>query len=205
MTANCFDRPDSSLLSKPTDKIYFHTPPIDSTTLEPIRTTASQRGSTWPVSISKIFTCILFFKICFFQGGIQFFARSLRQIEPEIIDCFILNIILEVNQSLVNQTINGFNMQENATFTVNLELKCTINSYGSDCSIYCEPSNNTQGHYRCLENGSKECLEGYRNESTDCIECVPAEGCRESTFPFYSFLSFPFPIHPYNAGLSEGN
>ena len=49
--------------------------------------------------------------------------------------------------------------------------------YYSDCSVLCVERDDADGHYDCDHDGNKMCLEGYRNTSTDCTECVTATGC----------------------------
>ena len=49
----------------------------------------------------------------------------------------------------------------------------------ADCSVHCVETDNADGHYDCDHDGNRVCLDGYRNASSDCIECVPATGCCE--------------------------
>lgn len=57
------------------------------------------------------------------------------------------------------------------------EVDCETNYYGPDCSIACFGRNDSQGHYRCNQDGQWECLEGYQNVDSNCTECVPSDGC----------------------------
>lgn len=47
----------------------------------------------------------------------------------------------------------------------------------SDCSRFCVPRNDADGHYKCDHNGNRVCLEGYRDPTTNCTQCVTATGC----------------------------
>ena len=46
-----------------------------------------------------------------------------------------------------------------------------------DCSVFCSARDDADGHFECDRDGNRVCLEGFRNASTDCTECVPAAGC----------------------------
>ena len=97
-------------------------------------------------------------------------------------DYFVLDFTLAVGERLTDQIINGRFFGSDVTFTVSLSLRCWTDFYGPDCSMYCYPANSSEmGHYTCLSDGSKQCLPGYQNETTNCTSCEPAVGCRKST------------------------
>ena len=98
-----------------------------------------------------------------------------------IIDYLVFDFALLPGNTLNNQIINGMFFGSNVTFTVSFDLACVHNSYGSDC-IYClAADSDDSGHYTCLSDGSKQCLPGYVNASTNCTMCEPAAGCGKST------------------------
>ena len=111
----------------------------------------------------------------------QFFVRSAHY--HTVIDYFVLNFTLAVGETQVNQIINGAFFRSDVTFTVTLNLTCPAHFYSADCSIYCRPANSSDmGHYTCLSDGSRQCLPGYLNETTDCLTpCTPADGCHTQT------------------------
>ena len=111
----------------------------------------------------------------------QFFVRS--AVGDHVIDYFVLNFALTVEDtSLSNQRIDGAFFGSDVTFIVSFNLACVADFYGPDCSIYCHPANSSDmGHYTCLSDGSRQCLPGYLNETTNCTSCVPADGCSKST------------------------
>ena len=43
--------------------------------------------------------------------------------------------------------------------------------------MFCSARDDADGHFECDRDGNRVCLEGFRNASTDCTECVPAAGC----------------------------
>ena len=100
----------------------------------------------------------------------------------DVIDYFVLDFTLAVGERLIDQKISGSYFGSAVTFTVSLSLRCLADFYGPDCTMYCYPANSSEmGHYTCLRDGSKQCLPGYQNETTNCTSCVPAVGCRKST------------------------
>ena len=110
----------------------------------------------------------------------QFFVKS--AVGEHAIDYFVLNFTLAVGETRVNQRIDGTFFRSDVTFTVTLNLTCPAHYYGPNCSIYCRPANSSDmGHYTCLSDGSRQCLPGYLNETTNCTSCVPADGCSKST------------------------
>ena len=110
----------------------------------------------------------------------QFFVRS--AVSNNVIDYFVFNFMLAVGETQLNERIDGTFFGSDVTFTVSLNLTCPANYYGPDCSIYCRPANSSdRGHYTCLSDGSRQCLPGYRNETTYCTSCISTNGCRKST------------------------
>ena len=100
----------------------------------------------------------------------------------EVVDYLALDFSLSPGETLDNQKLSGHHFGSDVTFTVSFSLTCRANFYGSDCTVYCRPADSDElGHYSCLSDGRIQCLEGYRNETSNCTECVPAEGCRKLT------------------------
>ena len=112
------------------------------------------------------------------QGKLQLFVRV--SVGDHIVEYFQLDFELSLNDPPLNRTINGSFYGSHMTFTFGLSLTCLTHFYGPNCSVLCRPvDSNDQGHYRCLSDGSKQCLPGYQNTSNNCLTCVPADGCRE--------------------------
>ena len=112
-----------------------------------------------------------------FQGRLQLFVRA--SVGEHIVEYFQLDFELGLNDPPMNLTINGSFYGSYMTFTLRLTLNCMTHFYGENCSVYCRPEDSDQGHYTCLSNGTKVCLPGYQNTSTDCTTCIPARDCRE--------------------------
>lgn len=56
-------------------------------------------------------------------------------------------------------------------------LSCAENFYGDDCTRSCVGRNDDVGHYTCDSNGDVVCLEGFQEESTNCMQCTLAAKC----------------------------
>jgi hypothetical protein len=120
-----------------------------------------------------------------FQGRLQLFIRV--AIGNDIVEYFQLDFELGVNDPPMTLILNGRFYGSYMTFALRLTLTCLPHYYGDNCSINCKPEDSDGGHYTCLSNGTRECLPGYHNTSTDCTTCVPATGCH----PDYGYCKNP--------------
>ncbi len=66
----------------------------------------------------------------------------------------------------------------NTFINLSISLRCAKDSYGPECR-QCVAEDSDEGHYTCDSEGFIVCREGYRNTSTNCTQCVPAQGCCE--------------------------
>ena len=64
-----------------------------------------------------------------------------------------------------------------SNFGISFGVECSAGLFGDQCSVFCEPRNDSTGHFTCGSGGERVCLEGYGNLSTNCTDCVPADGC----------------------------
>ena len=174
-------------LSKPVEYIDFSQPPRDMKHNRTISTSLGYKGvKDWPVRKSTLELCVsmIFHSL---QGRLQLFVRA--SVGEHLIEYFQLDFELGFNDPPLNRTINGTFFGSYMTFTIDLSLTCLGHFYGPNCSVYCFPENSSRGHYTCLSDGSKQCLHGYTNTSSDCTTCVPADDCCElfpSRFSKYS-------------------
>ena len=138
-----------------------------------------------PSSMSSLPTFSLNISLNPLQGRIQFFVRSkaVLNLTDYLVDDLSNNIMLSPGETVANQMLRGgTNLRSDVTFTASLSLSCEENFYGSDCTVHCQPADSDElGHYSCLSDGRIQCLEGYRNETSNCTECALAEGCRKLT------------------------
>ena len=55
-----------------------------------------------------------------------------------------------------------------STFVYKYRVVCAPNYYGLNCTIFCNPRNDSHGHYGCDVNGNKYCLNGWSGISGYC-------------------------------------
>ena len=63
---------------------------------------------------------------------------------------------------------------------ISYRVQCTDDFYGPNCATFCVERDDEMGHYTCDSEGNIVCREGYQDPSTNCIECIPDEGCCKS-------------------------
>ena len=102
------------------------------------------------------------------KGSCQVAIRSLDDDYPlsddDLIDIVVFNInITPSNEWVSMENRHGF--YNRATVSAEFRVDCSVNYYGTDCSTYCVPTDNSQGHYICNSNGGKVCLSGWTNIS----------------------------------------
>ena len=90
--------------------------------------------------------------------------------------------VIRVRKLLVPNTFPPFKSytgsNTNAILTARLSVFCHTNFYGHHCATFCIPHDNQYGHYTCNpSSGMKECLQGYSNPNTSCLQCGVAPGC----------------------------
>ena len=87
----------------------------------------------------------------------------------ELINEIFIEISRSVGLIVENEVVGIHNL---ATLSLSHSLVCSQNYYGDNCSTYCIPQNDTDGHYDCNElTGEKVCLSGYLNPDSNCTEC----------------------------------
>ena len=89
-----------------------------------------------------------------------------------------------VNLSVSTAFIEGDYIGDNGIGLLRLSFRvtCTENFYGSDCATFCVERDDELGHYTCDSEGNIVCREGFQNPSTNCTECILAEGCCKSIY-----------------------
>ena len=81
----------------------------------------------------------------------------------ELIDRATQRGTLFPNKTWESHTYNGLA----ATIVYKIRVICDPNYYGSRCIKFCQPRNDSFGHYTCNENGNKVCLPGWRGNRCD--------------------------------------
>ena len=69
------------------------------------------------------------------------------------------------SQHLLNASSVWTGSTDQGTSTTSLEFDyrvvCTGNYHGQRCATFCRPRDDTNGHYRCTQNGTRLCLNGW--------------------------------------------
>ncbi len=117
----------------------------------------------------------------------------------DLVDQIFAERDLEVNQSYT--TVSSYTgTYGQGTMELSFKVECAQFYYGLDCTTFCEPMDNSSGHYSCDDNGNKVCLDGWVDVSTDCltrmsvVQCLPYFVAFVSSTLLYNyelFNSFP--------------
>ena len=103
-------------------------------------------------------------------------VTSKNATESELIDNFFIELDITANDPLSpSREYSGEN--ETAVMRLSFRVACAFNYFGLDCNTFCMDRNDTAAHFTCGESGEIVCLQGYQNESSNCTQCAPAEGC----------------------------
>ncbi|XP_033624934.1 fibropellin-1-like [Asterias rubens] len=71
------------------------------------------------------------------------------------------------SRTLSSATWQTYTLGQQSVFTFKVRVFCNLNYYSSECSVYCYPTDNQNGHYRCDPGtGAKLCYSGW--EGTNC-------------------------------------
>lgn len=87
-------------------------------------------------------------------------------------------LIFRHNQSYLNLMpselwVSNGSSGSRMTLTFQMRVTCVVNYYGSNCTTFCNSRNDGYGHYECNKtDGSKICLEGWKNPENYCMEAV---------------------------------
>ena len=118
------------------------------------------------------------------QGGIQLVVQVFDDDSNgnNDVDDSVQRVIINIDQLGASPPVLIVGAQDVGMINVSYEVACTENYYGPNCAIFCEERDNEQGHYICDSEGNIVCRDGYNDTSTNCTECIPADGCCE--FPY---------------------
>ena len=99
------------------------------------------------------------------------------------------DLVTQFNTGLVNLSISTafvvgdyIGGNDIGLLRLSFRVTCTENFYGSDCATLCVERDDELGHYTCDSKGNIVCREGFQNPSTNCTECILAEGCCKSMY-----------------------
>ena len=120
------------------------------------------------------------------QGAFQLFIRindrdnrSDGRVQLQRVDDIFVERSITPNLAFTN-TMTHIGENNFSRVELRFRVTCSENFYGPNCTTFCIPMDTVQGHYTCDQDGEIVCNAGYTNTSTNCMECLPAEGCCES-------------------------
>ena len=118
------------------------------------------------------------------QGSVQLIIQSFDRDSgnDDYIDVAVINIDgLDLRATQLTTNRNYIGVFGFSRYGLSFQARCAEDYYSSDCSVYCTPRDNSLGHYYCKQDGSIECLPGYKNPLTSCTQCSTSSGCCESS------------------------
>ena len=110
------------------------------------------------------------------KGSAQMLIGVTESGTDQLIDNIFIELNLTANDPFIPlESFTG--LLDQATIDLQFRIMCAFDYFGMDCNSFCVGKNNTDAHYSCGEDGEMVCLQGYQNESSNCTQCAPAEGC----------------------------
>ena len=107
------------------------------------------------------------------QGSFQLYVKVIdNDVWPnadDLVDEVYVSMVgLAVSNTFTTATAyNG--LHEQGSITLQFQVVCNANYYGSNCTTFCVATDNTMGHYTCASDGSKQCLSGWSNSAGNCL------------------------------------
>ena len=122
------------------------------------------------------------------QGSFQFYVKV---IDNDIVTAD--DLVDEVYVSMVGLAVNSTFTTATAytgqhgqgSITLQFQVVCNANYYGSNCTTYCVATDDNLGHYTCASDGSKQCLSGWSNPAGNCL--TREKLCMYSVFGYQGF------------------
>lgn len=115
------------------------------------------------------------------QGGVQILL-TIEDMDEDLVDMFLIELngtATASNESVSATTMQYTGLSGIATLEISTAVSCVSGFYGPSCD--CQGRDDDTGHFTCNGAGERVCLQGHQNLTTNCTECVPAEGCCECT------------------------
>ena len=135
-----------------------------------IETPLQFTGTMWPVSQNGSYLCIAV--PIEPQGDFQLYI-VIKEDDGDLVTQ------LYIEEELEPMEKTKYTHQGQVLLAAQFSVVCKENYFGLDCATFCEERGDELGHFTCDGEGNKVCLQGYKNPSTNCTECIPADGCCE--------------------------
>jgi len=103
----------------------------------------------------------------------------------------LLNASLDWTSSTANNDTSSTSLE------FDYRVVCTGNYHGPRCATFCRPRDDINGHYRCTQNGTRVCLDGWSD--TFCTRRkLPAESAYIAKSLIHSHCSIPNTVTHFN-------
>ncbi len=86
----------------------------------------------------------------------------------DLVDRIFAEMDLQVSDSFTTPA-QYTGIYNKGTMTMSFKVNCAQFYYGSNCRTFCQPTDDSSGHYSCDENGGKVCLPEWMDVTTNCI------------------------------------
>ena len=86
--------------------------------------------------------------------------------DDTLANIFVEDVIEPSSDFTEDQTAMGGHV----TLVLQFRVMCQEYYYGPNCTTFCQPQDGPSGHNTCSENGTVECLPGYQNPASNCID-----------------------------------
>ena len=104
------------------------------------------------------------------QGQVQLYIRVIDSDDnaDDHVDDIYVDISLTPSSSFTSTSrYNGDH--GNGVIHLSFRVRCAASFFLDDCSHFCQPTNDSSGHYTCGVNGELICLEGWQDTATNCL------------------------------------
>ena len=122
---------------------------------------------------ARIDQLIFFFFFFFFfvQGQAQLYIEVVDNDDPDSddhVDDIYVDISLSPSASF-SQVMSYNGNHGNGRIELSFRVQCEASFFGQNCTTFCQPTDDSTGHYTCGPNGEIVCLQGWQGATTNCL------------------------------------
>ena len=103
------------------------------------------------------------FIVMFVQGQVQFYIEVVDNDDTDPddhVDDIYVDISLSPSASF-SQVMSYNGDHGNGRIELSFRVRCEESFYGQNCTTFCQPTDDSSGHYTCGPNGERICFQGY--------------------------------------------
>ena len=105
------------------------------------------------------------------QGQVQFYIEviDLDDLDRnDHVDDIYVDISAAPN-AMFSQVMSYNGDHGNGRIELSFRVQCEASFFGENCTIFCQPTDDSTGHYTCGPNGERICLQGWLDAATNCL------------------------------------